>query len=254
MSFPSWLCRAAVAGVLIGPVAAAGQDAGTPVDLELVLAVDISGSIDPVEAELQRQGYVAALSHPRVIEAIELGPVGRIAVTYVDWANEHHHETRVEWTTVSDAKSAEAIAATLAEAPLATGRWTSISGAIDFAADLFAGNGYEGTRQVIDVSGDGYNNRGRPVTDARDDAVAAGITINGLPIVNERTNPWGGPPARDLDIYYEDHVIGGPGAFIVVAESFDDFASAVLSKLILEIASAEPPTELVRATPQGGDG
>lgn len=237
----AWLSRVIVAGLLLVPLPAASQEAGTPVDLELVLAVDVSGSVDKVEARLQRQGYVAAMAHPRVIEAIEYGSLGRIAVTYVEWANELHHEVVVDWTLVSDTASAETFAAALSEAPLATARWTSISGAIDNGAGLFEGNGFRGTRRVIDVSGDGYNNRGRPVTGARDDAVARGITINGLPIVNERPNPWGGPPARDLDLYYQDHVIGGPGAFMIVAESFDDFASAILSKLILEIADHEPP-------------
>jgi len=111
----------------------------------------------------------------------------------------------------------------------------------DYAVPLFEDNGFEGFRRVIDISGDGYNNRGRPVESARDDAVAAGLTINGLPIVNERTNPWGGPPAVNLDLYYEERVIGGPGAFIVVAEDYTAFASAVLSKLLLEIAGDAPP-------------
>ncbi len=120
----------------------------------------------------------------------------------------------------------------LTEAPFVTAHWTSLSGAIDYAVPLFEDNGFEGFRRVIDISGDGYNNRGRQVEDARDEAVAAGITINGLPIVNDRPNPWGGRPPVDLDRYYRDRVIGGPGAFIVVAEDYTSFASAILSKLL----------------------
>ena len=121
-------------------------------------------------------------------------------------------------------------------APFASARWTSLSGAIDYSATLFAGNGFEGVRQVIDISGDGVNNRGRPPVLARDQAVAAGITINGLPILNDRPNPWGGAAPIDLDRYYEENVIGGPGAFYIAARDFDDFAAAILSKLIREIA------------------
>jgi Protein of unknown function (DUF1194) len=218
-----------------------------PVDLELVLAVDISGSVDEVEARLQREGYIAALRHPHVIQAIQGGMFGRIAVTYIEWAGDHYQRTMLDWTVIEDAASASEFADALAETPLMTAHWTSLSGAIDYAATLFEGNGLKGFRQVIDISGDGYNNRGRPVEFARDEAVAAGITINGLPIVNDRPNPWGGRPPVDLDLYYEERVIGGPGAFIVVAEDYTAFASAIFSKLLLEIAGEAPQRSLAAA-------
>jgi Protein of unknown function (DUF1194) len=230
--------------VLAALIAASGLPATAedlPVDLELVLAVDISGSVDEVEAQLQREGYIAALRHPHVIEAIQGGMFRRIAVTYVEWAGDHYQRTMLDWTLLEDAAGAHGFADALAETPLMSAHWTSLSGAIDYAAARFENNGFEGVRRVIDVSGDGYNNRGRRVELARDEAVAAGITINGLPIVNDRPNPWGGSPPKDLDLYFEERVIGGPGAFIVVAEDYTAFASAILSKLLLEIAGETPP-------------
>ena len=171
----------------------------------------------------------------------------RIAATYVEWAGDHYQRTMLEWTLLEDAAGAHGFADALAETPLMTAHWTSISGAIDYAAALFDNNGFEGVRRVIDISGDGYNNRGRRVELARDEAVAAGITINGLPIVNDRPNPWGGSPPKDLDLYYEERVIGGPGAFIVVAKDYTSFASAILSKLLLEIAGATPSESALAA-------
>jgi len=241
------LARAALAAALLAPLPAAAQE--VPVDLELVLAVDISGSVDEVEARLQREGYIAALRHPDVIQAIRGGMLGRIAVTYVEWAGEYYQRTMLDWTLLEEPGHAHGFADALAETPLMSAPWTSLSGAIDYAASLFAGNGYEGLRRVIDVSGDGYNNRGRLPDLARDEAVAAGITINGLPIMNDRPNPWGGVPPADLDRYYESRVIGGPGAFIVVAEDYTVFASAILSKLLLEIAGAPPPRTLAHRRP-----
>lgn len=211
-------------------------EADVPVDVELALAIDISGSVDEEEARLQRQGYVDALADPRVAEAIAGGVMGRIAVTYFEWSGDTHQNLVVPWTLVQDRRSAEQLSARLAEAPIGTGRWTSISGAIDYAVARFRGSGFEGLRRVIDVSGDGYNNSGRPVTMARDDAVAQGFVINGLPILNDRPNPWGGRPPADLDRYFEENVIGGPGAFSVPAEDFEDFGRAILAKLIREIA------------------
>lgn len=214
---------------LAAPVAAA------PVDLELVLAVDVSRSVDPEEAKLQREGYLAALVHPRVVQAIRSGPLGRIAVTYVEWAGVDTQYTVVPWTLIEDEKSAAGFAARIEAAPYSARNWTSISGAIDYAVPLFESNGYEGMRRVIDVSGDGRNNQGRAASVARDDAVAAGIVINGLPVVNERMNFYR-PPEFDLEDYYRDNVIGGPGAFLIVAENFGAFTGAILSKLIREIA------------------
>jgi hypothetical protein len=214
-----------------------------------VLAVDISGSVDATEARLQREGYLAAFRHPRVIDAIKGGMLGRIALTYVEWAGDDYQRTLLDWTLIEDATGAFAFADALAEAPLGSARWTSLSGALDYARPRFDNNGFKGMRRVIDISGDGYNNRGRPVESARDEAVASGITINGLPIVNGRPNPWGSLPPKDLDRYFEDRVIGGPGAFIVVARDYSAFASAILSKLLLEIAGAAPPRALAAARP-----
>lgn len=218
-----------------GPAQAAGAG-GLPVDLELILAVDVSGSIDPEEAKLQREGYVDALTNAKVQAAIRGGPYGRIAVAYVEWAGEHYQRTVVPWTLLSDARSVEAFAGAVAESPITTAQWTSISAAIEYCVGLFEGNGYEGARRVIDLSGDGENNRGRPIEWSRDEAVEAGIVINGLPILNGRPNPWGGTSPLDLDRYYKQRVIGGPGAFIVPAESFDSFGEAILRKLLLEIS------------------
>jgi Protein of unknown function (DUF1194) len=147
---------------------------------------------------------------------------------------------------VSDDASAKMLADALAEAPLSSGQSTSISGAIDYSAKLFADNGYKSFRRVIDISGDGYNNRGRPAEWARDQAVAAGITINGLPILNDRPNPLSGTPPADLDRYFEERVIGGPGAFLVVAEDFTAFARAIMNKLLIEIAGVPPGETLAR--------
>ena len=239
--------RIALVASLIGLPALPATAEDLPVDLELVLAVDISGSVDEVEARLQREGYIAALRHPHVVEAIEGGMFGRIAVAYVEWAGDHYQRTMLDWTVIEDQESASAFADALLETPLATAHWTSLSAAIDHAVPLFEGNGFKGFRRVIDISGDGHNNRGRPVEWARDDAVAAGITINGLPIVNDRPNPWGGRPPAGLDLYFEERVIGGPGAFMIVAEDYSAFASAIFSKLLLEIAGEQPPPAFAAA-------
>jgi hypothetical protein len=233
-----------IASALFGLVASSvtipsAHAQATAVDLELILAVDVSGSIDPVEAQLQREGYMAALSSDAVIEAIRSGVLGRIALTYVEWAGIEHQQTLVEWRIIESRADAEVFVAALAEVPLRRARRTSISGAIRYAATLLA-NDIESTRQVIDISGDGPNNSGPLVSDARDAAMAEGIVINGLPIINDRPNPFGLHTMKELDLYFENCVIGGRGAFIVVAESFDDFATAVLSKLILEISDIRP--------------
>lgn len=249
------LCRrSAVAFTLVFALAPLERAQGeTPVDLELVLAVDVSGSVDPDEARLQRDGYVQAFLNDKVQRAIRGGPFGRIAVTYVEWAGENHQNVMIDWTVLSDPASIEGFAGAMAEAPIASSQWTSISAAIDYSTTLFGTNAYEGTRRVIDVSGDGENNRGRPVEQARDAAVAMGITVNGLPILNDRPNPWGGSPSNNLDGYYRDHVIGGPGAFLVPAMDFAAFADAILSKLLLEVSGITPADEtrhrLARASP-----
>jgi len=231
------ILAAVVAGLLCGALAPAR--AAEPVDLALVLAIDVSGSIDAEEAALQRQGYLAALTDARVLRAIASGAHGAIALTYVEWAGADYQRTVVPWTVVRGADDAARVVATLNASPPRTAAWTSISGALDYARAALAASGVEPIRQVIDISGDGRNNSGRPAEAARDAAVAAGITINGLPILNDRPN-FGRPPERDVDQYYEQHVIGGPGAFLIVATDFKAFADAILSKLIKEIAADAP--------------
>jgi hypothetical protein len=213
------------------------------VDLELVLAVDISGSVDVIEAAQQRQGYVAALTDPAVANAIRSTFTGKVAATYVEWAGAEQQEVVVPWTLLEDGATAAAFAGAIAEARSRRSMWTSISGAVDFSVPLFEGNGFAGERRVIDVSGDGPNNRGRPVTLARDEAVALGIVINGLPILNDRPQPFDIPTPVEvaLDRYYEENVIGGPGSFMVTARGFEEFREAILKKLVLEIAGTTPP-------------
>lgn len=224
--------------LLAAAVPAGASNVG--VDLELALAVDVSSSIDQDEALLQREGYVAALRHPDVIHAIENGPLGRIAVTYYEWAGDGNLRVVADWTVIHDAGSAAALADRIAAAPLWTAPRTSIAAAIDFGVDGFAANGHQGNRQVIDVSGDGPNNGMREVTAARDRAVYRGVTINGLAVVNGRADANGNLPLPDLDLYYRDCVIGGLGSFVVVANSFQEFGVAIRRKLISEIAGLMP--------------
>jgi hypothetical protein len=222
------------------------------VDLELVLALDVSRSMDAEELELQKQGYAAAFMHPAVISALRSGPLGRIAVTVFEWAGESYQQVVVPWTVVADDDDAENIAAAILAAPKFSYNFTSISGAIDFGRRLFPNNGLEGTRKVIDISGDGINNAGRPVFIARDEAIAEGITINGLVIMNDR-GPGGGLgfgfAQPRLDVHYRENVIGGPGAFLMVAEDFSTFAFAIRNKLIREIAGIDGPSVVIATAP-----
>lgn len=227
--------------------------AATAVDLELALGVDMSGSVDEVEARLQRDGYVRALTDPAVIAAIRAGPLRRIALVYFEWAGEETQVTVVDWTLITGASSARKFAAAISAAPASRGRYTSISSAIDHILPSFDRNSFVGTRRIIDLSGDGPNNAGRYVNRARDDAIKSAVTINGLPIMNQRPNRFG-MPMRDLDLYYRNCVIGGPGAFLVVAQDFRSFAAAIRRKLVLEIAGAAPaPRHGVPASAGHGD-
>ncbi|WP_037459692.1 DUF1194 domain-containing protein [Skermanella stibiiresistens] len=225
------------ASMLVAPIPAAL--AQVPVDLELVLAVDVSGSINDEDAALQRGGYARAVTDKRVIEAIQAGTLGRIAVTYVEWADDQLQRTVVDWRVVDGPATAKAFSKALAGGPTVTEARTSISALIDHCLGLFADNGFDGTRQVIDISGDGENNVGRPVTLARDDAIRAGVTINGLPILRAGLLPWAEDRdrRRHLDVYYQDNVIGGPGAFVVVVKDAHGFADAIIAKLLKEIAA-----------------
>ncbi len=226
--------------LLAGMMSPAEARIDTAVDLELALAVDVSCSIDASEAQLQRQGYVEAFRNLDVIHAIRAGLLGRIAVTYFEWAGMDSPQIVAGWTLIDSDASAFAFAEALGRIAPNAARHTSISRAIDFALPLFEGNGFEGTRQVIDVSGDGPNNWGNLVTAARDRAIATGVTINGLPILDDGSGMFSSFNIPDLDLYYRDCVIGGPGAFVVVAADFTDVARAVRRKLILEIAEGRP--------------
>ena len=235
---PRRLLAITFALALVAPAEAAFDK---PVDLELVLGVDVSRSIDRGEARLQREGYIAAFRDAGVIRAITSGMFGRIAVAYFEWAGLVHREIVSDWTLIDGKNSAAAFAAALGGEIPGSARRTSISGAIDFATPWFDGNGFVGTRRVIDLSGDGPNNGGDLVIVARTRALATGVTINGLPILDESAGMFSAFNIPDLDLYYRDCVIGGPGAFIVVAADFKDFARAVRRKLILEIAGHAPP-------------
>ncbi len=233
----SALAGGAFLGLLAWPLAVSAVEY---VDLELVIATDVSYSIDEDEARLQREGVAAAFRSKEIIRAIGAGFLRKIAVAYIDYSSSIHNRVVLDWRILSDRESAHAFAASLLKAFPTFGRRTSISDAIEFAAQMIATNAYEGTRQVIDVSGDGPNNWGRLVDRVRDETAAKRITINGLPIIND----GGGFISRyylpDLDLYYRGCVIGGPGAFIVVASNFKDFARAIRKKLILEIAGLAP--------------
>ncbi|MSP95142.1 MAG: DUF1194 domain-containing protein [Alphaproteobacteria bacterium] len=203
------------------------------VDVELVIATDVSPSIDGEEAQLQREGMAEAFLDPQVIQAIGAGSLGKIGVVYVDFSSRQYNKIVVEWQVIKDRASAAAFAAAIRNAPPGYGRHTSISEAIELGAFLLEANNLEGTKKVIDVSGDGPNNWGRAINEVRDEAIAKHITINGLPIVEDE----GFGTYRDLDKYFENCVIGGSGAFVVVAKGFRDFARAIRNKLIQEIAS-----------------
>lgn len=208
-----------------------------PVDLELVLAVDVSRSIDDDEYALQKHGYANAFINPAVLNAIKETTHGRIAVTLVEWSGADFQKVVIPWTEISDQASAKQFSNAVANAPRSFWGWTSISGAIDASVPLFEQSGFTGPRKVIDVSGDGVNNSGRPAASARDDALRDGVTINGLVIMNDKPNPgFGQAPQAPLDEFYRDNVIGGPGAFVVAIQDFNTFAFALVNKLVREIA------------------
>ena len=220
---------------MLAPTARAAE----PVDMLLVLAADVSRSVTEPKFKLQREGAAAAITHPDVVKAISSGPHRRIAVCFLEWATVGMQNIVVDWTVIGDSGSARSFGDRLVEAPRSFLGSTSISGAIDFSVAQLERAPFQSERRVIDISGDGNNNSGRSVTDARDDALAKGITINALVILTpiaesfrpEHTNPPGG-----LEKYFQDHVIGGPGAFTVVAESHESFGRALTKKLIQEIA------------------
>lgn len=214
------------------PSQVAAQEA---VDVELVLAVDVSLSMSFEELKIQRDGYTAALTHPDVIDAIRNGIHGKIAVTYFEWAGDMSQYMVVPWTVIATREDAEAVAAQITASPPNSARRTSISGGLRYAQDLFAESSFRGMKRVIDISGDGPNNQGEYVDLARDDIVAQGIVINGLPLMTD-----GGMissfDVQDLDRYYNDCVIGGPGSFMIPVNAWEQFPEAIRRKLVLEIA------------------
>lgn len=236
---------------------ASASRAAEQVDVELVLAVDVSLSMSPDELEIQRHGYAAALTHERVLEAIAEGAYGKIAVTYVEWAGTSSQIVVVPWTVIANRADAERVVKQLSAKPPNSARRTSIASALEFGSDLFAESGFSSVKRVIDISGDGPNNQGPPVELIRDSVVAQGIVINGLPLM---TNGGFGSAydVEDLDRYYADCVIGGPGAFMIPVNDWSQFPEAIRRKLVLELAgpgsrhwaaeeAAHPPVVLAQA-------
>jgi hypothetical protein len=223
--------------------------AARAIDVKIVMAADVSRSIDEGEFALQRQGYAAAITDPRVLDAIRAGRHGAITVSFVEWAGEGEQKTVVDWTLIGDADDARKFAAALAEAPRSFVGRTAIGSAIDYSMGVLGESVYEADRSVIDVSGDGTSNQGRSPPEARDAAVGAGVTINGLSIFNQiaareggylalHTNPPGG-----LDKYYRENVIGGFGSFVLRIDDFKDFEQAMILKLVTEISGATPTSK-----------
>lgn len=228
------------AGVAVIPAAALAAE---QVDLLLILAADVSRSVDSAKFQLQREGYAAAIADPRVLDAVRSGRVGRIGLTFLEWSGVGAQRVVIDWTTISDADSAKGFGDRLLEAPRSFADRTSISGAIEFALGQFARAPYDAPRRTIDISGDGTNNAGRDVTFARDEALAKGVTINGLVILSETPLAWNPDhtnPPGGLDNYYRNNVIGGPGAFVQVAQDFNSFGQAIVKKMIAEVAHAKP--------------
>jgi Protein of unknown function (DUF1194) len=229
------------AATVLGATAARAAE---EVDLLLVLSSDVSRSIDAPKFKLQRDGYAAAIMNPRVIQAIRSGGLGKIAVSFVEWSGVGAQKVVIDWTIIHDEASAKDFSAQVIEAPRAFADRTSISGGIDFAMAQLARAPFRANRRTIDVSGDGTNNAGRDVTDARDEALKQGVTINGLVILSERPMSWNADhtnPPGGLDNYYRNNVTGGPGSFVLVAENFESFGQAILNKLIAEIAAYRFP-------------
>jgi hypothetical protein len=223
-----------------------GESRGAGVDLEVILAADVSRSIDDAEFEMQRKGYAAALSDPRVLTAIHARSGGAIAVCFIEWSGDEDQQVVVDWTEIRDEEDAGSMAAAILAAPRSFMGRTSISAAIDFAMGHFATSKWQASRRVIDVSGDGTNNSGRPVTEARDEAVGRGVTINGLAIINDKPNLGYSAhtqPPGGLPLYYRQNVIGGPNAFLLVVQDFNTFADAMSQKLAKEIDVARAPAK-----------
>jgi len=234
------LVRTVAALIVLALLSAPAALAAEPVDLLLVLSSDVSRSVDHPKFLLQREGYAAAVSNPQVLDAIKSGPYGKIALSFVEWSGYGAQKVVIDWMAVDGAATARKFGDQLVELPRSFADRTSISGGIDFSAAQLAKSPFEAARRTIDVSGDGTNNAGREVRLARDEALAKGITINGLVILSERQMPWNAEhtnPPGGLENYYRENVIGGPGAFVMVAEDFQSFGRAIIKKMIAEIAT-----------------
>jgi hypothetical protein len=245
-----------IGAVLVAGVLAAGDVAGVaapdsrhqladtkdnlpPVDVELVIAVDVSYSMDMDELAVQREGYAEAIVSKEFLQAMKAGPNAKVAVTYFEWSASSDQKIIIPWRVIDGPESADAVADEIMKTPVRRGSRTSISGAINFAMPLFEENPYRGLRRVIDISGDGPNNNGEPVAGPRDAALAKGIVINGLPIMVKEPS-YSTMDIDNLDWYYEDCVIGGPGSFVVSIKDRDKFKEAIRAKLILEVAGRTP--------------
>ncbi|MGY8666241.1 DUF1194 domain-containing protein [Bradyrhizobium sp. UFLA05-109] len=256
-----WLLRVLIAGAIAGGDFAstavgnlgyqlADKDALPAVDAELAIAVDVSYSMDEDELRVQREGYAQAVTSEEFLEALKAGPTKRLAITYFEWSALDDQKIIVPWRLIDGPESADALAAEIMRTPVRRGSRTSISGAIQFAIPLFDQNQYRGLRRVIDISGDGANNEGPPVTQARNAALAKGITINGLPIMMKRTTV-SMMDIDNLDIYYEDCVIGGPGSFMLAIRERERFKEAIRTKLTLEVAGRTPAYRIVPVAEEG---
>jgi Protein of unknown function (DUF1194) len=222
----------------------AEQAGAAAVDVELVLAVDASYSMDVDRFAMQRNGYAQAIVSREFLEAVKTGPNRKVAVTYIEWASPKDQKIIIPWRVIDGPETAAAVAAEIMKAPARRGSRTSISGAINFATPLFDESPYRASRRVIDISGDGPNNMGEPVTGARDAALAKGITINGLPIMLKEPSPRK-DDIEDLDLYYEDCVIGGPGAFVTTVKDREKFKEAIRTMLVFEVAGGTPEHRVV---------
>jgi uncharacterized protein DUF1194 len=255
VSIGAVLVAGALAGGDVASIAAPGpgnqlgqrladKEAAPSVDVELVLAVDVSYSMDMDELAIQREGYAQAIISKEFLQALKSGPNGKISVTYFEWAASSDQKIIIPWRVIDGPETADAVANEIMKTPIRRASRTSISGAIYFAMPLFDENPYRGIRRVIDISGDGANNNGSPVTIARDTALSKGITINGLPIMVKEPS-YSTMDIDNLDFYYEDCVIGGPGSFVVSIKDRDKFKEAIRSKLILEVAGRTPERRIV---------
>jgi Protein of unknown function (DUF1194) len=222
----------------------AEKEGATPVDVELILAVDVSYSMDMDELAIQREGYAQAIVSKEFLQALKTGPNGKVAVTYFEWAASSDQKIIIPWRVIDGPESADAVAAEIMKTPIRRASRTSISGAIYFAMPLFDESPYKGLRRVIDISGDGPNNNGAPVTGARDEALSKGIVINGLPIMVKEPS-YSTMDIDNLDYYYEDCVIGGPGSFVVTIKDREKFKEAIRTKLLLEVAGKKPDRPIV---------